>query len=426
MPRTAVTGPYRQPINNLVRNSDFEYAPTFTAATNTAGRWIDGTAGGSLTNDIYGWGFQINSGTGASVQYDTAVYRSGVGSIKMSVTGAAVNSYVSQTRFISASNVIRYGIRVLPSTSYTGTYWVKTIKNSGTTGTGANVRFSEYDGTGTAGPQNLTTAVAVTQDWTQYTITFTTDAATRFIAPQLYVIGTDLSMDAWFDDIRLDLTTGTTRTAITGPFRQPVDNMVRNADFEYAPAFTAGTNTANRWIDGTAAGSSASDSPYNWCVPSGKSGTADAQYDTSEKRNGTASMKLTIAANSVIAASQAFGAAATILRKAIPVLPSTSYTMTGWIKTAWISGTSTRGAYIRVEQFNGAGGSITSTDTSYTSGNNIDWTQYKTTITTNSACAFVVVTCNAHSTAGTTTLNGSAWFDDIRLDLTTSSSRLVS
>src|SRR5690606_25576719 len=46
----------RQPVNrNLVYNGDFEYAPPFVAATTTSGRWIDGTAAGSTTNNLFGW-----------------------------------------------------------------------------------------------------------------------------------------------------------------------------------------------------------------------------------------------------------------------------------------------------------------------------------------------------------------------------------
>src|SRR5882757_7472065 len=69
-------------------------------------------------------------------------------------------------------------------------------------------------------------------------------------------------------------------------------SILYNAGFEIAPSFTATTNTALRWIDGTAGGSQASRA-YGWAIPSGGiTASASTQFDTSFSRSGTVSMKL--------------------------------------------------------------------------------------------------------------------------------------
>lgn len=208
--RSSVSGPYRQDVSNLVYNGDFEYAPPFTAATTTSSRFIIGTAAGSTGDDSYGW-CHIESVTG-STQFDNVDGRT-----VMKVSSLSGGSaYAGKMLSASVLNLKRSGIPVLPSTSYTLSYSMKTNYTSGDSNDGCFVRAQLY--TGTAGSVNTQdgTKIKTTTDWTEYTKTFTTGATTRFIDIQCRVKGdtgtADLNMDAWFDNVVLTPTAGLTRS----------------------------------------------------------------------------------------------------------------------------------------------------------------------------------------------------------------------
>ncbi len=206
--------------NNLVYNGDFEIAPVVNVPTTTGGRWIDGTAGGSTTNNVFGWMYYNWTGT-YGANFDTSVKRTGNASIKISTlaTGSTIGVGVNAD---TASSWAINNIPVLPSTSYTVSVWMKTRANSGTATTGARCIIQEFNGTGITSvtTTNVVTGVITTTDWTQYTSTFTTNSATRYINPKFNINGNDgaatLIMDAWFDDIQLYPTTPATRSTATG------------------------------------------------------------------------------------------------------------------------------------------------------------------------------------------------------------------
>jgi hypothetical protein len=211
----------RVPANgNLVKNFDFEVAPTFVAATNTTQRFIDGTAAGSSTNGTYKWAIVAVSTAGTfSAQFDSSVSFAGQYSMKLSIgaTGSALN--VGSLTLVSAANLANFGIPVIPNTSYTATYRMRTVLTSGSATTGARMNFNEYDSAAGNSVSNQGTAVLTTTDWTLYTVTFTTAATTNYIVPRLVLRGNDgaatLIMDAWFDDIYLAKTTNPGRVVIT-------------------------------------------------------------------------------------------------------------------------------------------------------------------------------------------------------------------
>lgn len=213
--RSAVTTPRRK-VDNLVFNGDFEYAPAFTAATTTSQRWIDGTSGGSTTNNIYGWGTNLSGTT--SVQFDSSEKKFGNNSLKISLLAAGsyaeVNKYGSNTTQFYKS----YLIPALPSTSYTVTWWMKTNYVSGDTSQGATVGLIEFNGAFSATTFNSGSGATIktTNDWTQYSFTVTTQSTTRFLNVQPRIYGhqgtATLIMDAWFDDISIVKTTPDTRT----------------------------------------------------------------------------------------------------------------------------------------------------------------------------------------------------------------------
>jgi hypothetical protein len=315
---------------------------------------------------------------------------------------------------------------MLPNTSYTFSCWVKTNVVSGSATTGARVQFATRTGDGITGvgTPSVVTGLVTTQDWTQYTTTFTTGATVRFGTPSFQIVGNDgtgtLIMDMWVDDITLTPTTATTRTANTFPQRKTPDNLLSNGNFEYAPPFTAATNTTSRWIDGTAGGSGASQSPYTWGL-FGASLSTSAQFDTAQTKTGQYSLKLsTLSANRICTVAPQIA----VTNQGIPpALPSTTYSYSFWMKTNKTSGDSA-GAYIDFLERVGsgsAGASHLSTQVNTTT----DWTYYSGSFTTTANCRFITPKLFVEGNTGTATLIMDAWFDDITLIKVPANARTV-
>jgi hypothetical protein len=195
---------------NLVFNPDFESAPSFTAATTTAARWIDGTSGGSLTVDTYRWALR-SAGGSVAARFDDGEAATGTYSLKISTT--ATGSFAEAANYRSggnpsASEAAAYLIPVEPSTTYTVSYRMKTEAVSGDSNHGATLAITEHSATGGAATTTrLASYIKTTTDWTEYTFSFTTQSGTGTLVvnPRLYGhTGTGtLIMNAWFDDIRL-------------------------------------------------------------------------------------------------------------------------------------------------------------------------------------------------------------------------------
>jgi len=206
---------------NLVKNGDFEYAPPFTAATTTAGRYIDGTAGGSTTNNLFGFTLEANNTGGTySTRFDTSTVYAGLSALKVSTLATASACTASIVKNVAtAADVINYGIRVTPNTAYNYSFRMKTVANSGTATTGAHLRLTTFTAAGASVTSVDSTKLLTTVDWTEYTGTFVTGSTAVYIVPLFRVIGNDgsatLIMDAWFDDIYLAPTTNPGRIAIT-------------------------------------------------------------------------------------------------------------------------------------------------------------------------------------------------------------------
>lgn len=214
--RTASTS-----TGNILYNGGFEIAPTFVAATTTTSRWIDGTAAGSAAlASRYGWGVNI-TGTDAA-QFDNSVFRSGSNSLKLSTLAAA--SFLEARPVIGTVSAIKInnaGIRAVPNTSYTVTYWMKTNFVSGSATNGARVDCLELSSTSsTLVTNSVGSYVKITTDWTQYTFTFTTNASTVYLMVRPEIYGhqgaATLIMDAWFDDITVVCNAGIGRVAASG------------------------------------------------------------------------------------------------------------------------------------------------------------------------------------------------------------------
>lgn len=196
---------------NMVYNGNFEFAPPTNTALTSNNHWLDGTSGGSLTNNLFGWGTVGNGGTVGTL-FDNSTSHSGNYALKVSTLATGSHQQVAQTIAVgTASNIINYAIKVSPSTSYMISWWMKTTANSGAATSGAGVILQEYNGAGTAGTSNTPQKITTTTDWTQYSFTWTTGSTAHFLLAECQVAGNDgtgtLIMDAWFDDIVLVPTT---------------------------------------------------------------------------------------------------------------------------------------------------------------------------------------------------------------------------
>lgn len=218
MPRTSIAE------RNLLRakNSGFETAPTFIAATTTSNKFIDGSAAGiTALASAYRWAIISGTTNGTfSAQFDNTFSHSGSSSIKLSTGAVSSALEVGLVTAISlAGGLLVNGIPVSGSTQYTARFWMKTDLISGSSTNGASMNFNERNVSAGGSVSNQSSKITTTTAWTQYSITFTTASATRFIVPRLQCIGTGgaatLIMNAWFDDIELYPTTVLNRTATT-------------------------------------------------------------------------------------------------------------------------------------------------------------------------------------------------------------------
>lgn len=401
----------RQPIGgSLIRNWDFELVPTFTAATATAGRWIDGTSGGSTSNDLFAWAVEgINSAGTFTARYDTTVFSGGAASLKISTTAAASAVSASTVRSVgTASLVLTGGIPCLPNTTYTMTYRMKTLANSGAATTGAYAFLRTYTNAGASLATVEGTKIQTTTDWMDYTITITTGATAAFLVPMLRVVGNDgagtLIMDAWFDSIVLRPAFLPSRQAING-------NMIVNGDFAYAPTLVAPTTTAGRWIDGTAAGSTTV-SETRWATLSGAvTAAASASLETRAGRN-TMKLDLTNTSGAIGVGNTLSSSAPASKDVLIPLLPSTSYTLSFYLETL---NCATNAAFAFLREFTATLASTPATNTtSKLSGTNAR-TLVTMTFTTNASTYFGVIAL-LNNVAGNVS---TAWFDSVTLTPTT-------
>jgi len=205
---------------NLVYNGDFEkYSLGEQVATTTSARWIDGTASNSLIGNV-GFGWHTAFGGTAAAIFDTSVKHSGNSSLKLIAGTANAGTYGNCVSLATAAsptleNLVKYYIKVKPSTSYTLTAFIKTSEvtnvNAGSTNA-AHIRIYEYkESLNTSISSNVTTNINGTNDWTKVTKVFTTNSLTRRI--NIWCLIFNETGTAWFDDISLVETTPPTRTA---------------------------------------------------------------------------------------------------------------------------------------------------------------------------------------------------------------------
>lgn len=194
----------REKIDGNLFGSILLPAPYQVAPINTTSKWIDGTASGSTTITPFKLRTD-NSGTHECSYED----KDGIPSIRISTK--AVSSYVQlRLNAVGYTTYANEGVALKPGTQYRLSFRMKTNYVSGDATNGTVVAFLEADGAGALIIESLSTAIKTTTDWTTYTVTFTTNAATARGHLEFRLYGHQgtgtLIMDAWFDraSVRLD------------------------------------------------------------------------------------------------------------------------------------------------------------------------------------------------------------------------------
>lgn len=200
---------------------------------------------------------------------------------------------------------------------------------------------------------------------------------------------------------------------------QYAGNLVKNGDFSYVPVVNVAQTTADRWFDGTAGGST-TNKLFNWYLNSVAT-SVSAIFDTSTLGpTGKPSIKL----STLDTTGRCYVSGADALTpstfsgdktKLIRLKPSTSYTLSGWVKTINCVSDS---AYIELISFNGNYQSRIETQSNKLSGTN-NWTFCTVTFTTASDRCYAYPQLRIEKAGNIS----DAWFSDISLTETTPPTR---
>ena len=402
----------RQVGGNMMINGDFE--TPLSISVNDVSRTSDGHAGNILGAEVNNAWYTFGTG-GRAAMLDTSVKYSGTRSIKLSTTDAVgvIQALKGDASFEK--------INVLPNTSYTITAQCKT-NNVAALSAYIGIACEMADGT-YAGAFFATNKLSGTNDWSLLTSTFTTTATTRRLYIYCYNIVAGNISDAWYDNISLVPTSQLTASAQSRlPSNRLVvgGNLIANGDMSYIPAVNVATTINQRWVDGTSTGSTANSS---YKIGGGLAGTASAMFDTTNLSPlGSPSLKLSTLAVSSYVDYYSDWQASTMRENTIPVLPNTSYTVSYYMKTNYISGDSANGARMVLFQRAGDLTGLTSTtpiDVKTTTG----WTLYTNVFTTGANVRSASWAPRVYGHTGAGTLIMDAWFANITLTPTVNTDR---
>lgn len=397
---------------NMVLNGDFEYAPPFTAITTGGNVWLDGSAAGSATNDLFRW-YKINGAGAYAASFDSTTKYAGNYSIKMEETDATGRGRLLTAPFESgttAALIAQYGIPASASTDYDVSAYIKTnLANASS----VRIIVLFYTATGTQSGSYMGPFQASTQDFTLATGRFTTASTTAYLVIKLDDnTASGAAHQVWFDSVSLLPVYPEGRVPENG-------NLVKNFDFEVVPTLVAPMTTAARYIDGTAAGSAAN-STYKYAVPSGSfGGGGSANFDSTVSHSGSSSLKLsTNAVGGSVSVTQYVTISEGIaLGNIYRLKPLTSYTLTGWIKT---SNAAVGSVTLSMRELNAATSTVVTNTTSSVDGT-ADWTQVSITFTTAASTVYGALILRNNVTGNVS----DAWFDDLYFGPTTNPGRVA-
>lgn len=187
---------------------------------------------------------------------------------------------------------------------------------------------------------------------------------------------------------------------------------IGNSGFESAPTLVA-AQTGLNYIDGTAAGSATNNSFGAWAVIVG----SVSAYDNAVKFSGNNSLRLstpTIAATCVVAQGRGVGFPSNRY-DCMVLLPSTSYTLTGYIKT---NNAAAAAAFFELREYTVNGLQLAST-ASPKLGGTTDWTFVTLVLTTTSTTYYGRILLRNNVTGNISDV----WYDSLELTATTSPTR---
>jgi len=240
----------------------------------------------------------------------------------------------------------------------------------------------------------------------------TTSTGVNFISKmnsrkQLYVRTNNTSAVYVLDTARIDNRLNTLLATRSAATRRDLSKVsIPNMNFDTVPSTnTAATAATLKWIDGTSGGSSAGRG-YGWAIPSGGlASTASAQFDTTVKRSGVASLHLSNPTNTAAVSVSSFRNAAS--PEYFAIAANTSYTVKCWIKT---SNVVANGAYVDFRQLTNAGAAVTTTSSNKLAGT-LDWTEVTLTVTTGATSVRGAILLRLNATGNIS----DAWFDDLTI-----------
>lgn len=187
--------------------------------------------------------------------------------------------------------------------------------------------------------------------------------------------------------------------------------MPPNTTFESAPTFVA-AQTADGWIDGSAAGS-ATNNAFGWWASPRATGIA-VKFDTVDFHSGTRSLKISttdITGRARISCAKQSAGNLTAGSSNSPFLvrcvPNANYTLTAWVKT---NNVATGSATIALTELNASFAVGTNIALTSLTGTNA-WALVTASGTTTSTGAYLAVGM-ANDVAGNIS---DAWFDDMLL-----------
>lgn len=156
--------------SNIVTNGFFTAIPSFTAATNTNNRWIDGTAGGAASNaGGYGYYFSKSGTCTGELRASGGFHDGGYLLGKITATGSYFEIRNNATGYFQAS-----GFALIPGKSYRASVRMKSENVSGSAGGGQHVQLLCANAAGGSASQEMsvTGGITINKDWTYYQVDF--------------------------------------------------------------------------------------------------------------------------------------------------------------------------------------------------------------------------------------------------------------
>ncbi len=180
-PRTPLGGVYIPGAKSIE-------ASTGDTATTSDNTWIE--------NEKFGW-VTGQTATAWSAEFDTAVTRTGLKTLKMSTTNTTGSISIYNDLYTQPTGT-RYThlTKIKPSTAYVFSCWVKTTN---VPVNGCYIQLVEKNlALGNAATNN-TNQLSGTNDWTLLTVSFTSAATSAFAALRLRMTIAGNVCDMWFD-----------------------------------------------------------------------------------------------------------------------------------------------------------------------------------------------------------------------------------